>query len=133
MTSVKSVCAVIILLGLVAVTSCADAGRPELDSWATDWEGLTTALPTLDQLGTPPDRELCAHALGQIREGQADLLPTPDVSIDPVVQEWFTVAEDALFECPPSNSQFPDLGYAYQVLASLEAEVEAAIALADSR
>jgi hypothetical protein len=133
MTSIKSAVILIILVGLVAVASCSDTGRPSPDDWAVNWEDLTTTLPTLDQLGDPPNRELCAHALGEIREGQADLLPTPDISLDPVVQEWFTVAEDALFECPPSSNQFPDLAYAYQVLARLEAEVEASLALADAR
>jgi hypothetical protein len=133
MTSFKSAITLIILGGLVAVASCSDSGRPRPDNWAADWEDLTTALPTLDELGDPPDRALCAHALGEIREGQAELLPAPDISLDPVVQEWFTVAEDALFECPPSSNQFPDFAYAYQVLARLEAEVEAALALAGAR
>jgi|GEM_PF-2232226 len=132
MTPVKAAFVLVILVVLIAVASCAETGRPGLDSWAADWEDLTRTLPTVDQLGTPPDRDLCAHALGEIREAQADLLPTPDISLDPVVQEWFTVAEDALFECPPSSSQFPDLGYAYQVLTRLEAEVDAALALADA-
>lgn len=128
--TVKTVSVLLILVGSIAVASCAGSGRPPLDQWAAEWEDLTAAVPTLEQLGTPPDREQCGHVLGVIRTGHADLLPAPDVSLDAPVQEWFTVAEDALFECPPSSSQFPSLEYAYQVLARLQAEVEAALAMA---
>lgn len=52
------------------------------------------------------------------------LFPTPDPALDPVVEEWVRVAEDAFFECPPSSASIPDLASAYAELQRLEAEVE---------
>ena len=115
--------------GALTLASCADNGRPDLDQWVTDWAEMTATVPTIARLGSPPDRELCSHILGQIREGQKDLVPTPDLALDLVVREWFTVAEDAMFECPPSSSQFPSLEYAYRELARLEAEVDSVLAM----
>ena len=123
----RKIRAVLVVLGLLVVlafASCADTGRPNLDDWAADWEGVTGAVPTLVQLGDPPDRDLCGHTLGRIREGRVDLFPAPDLALDPVVTEWFTIAEDAMFECPPSSSQLPSLEFAYRELARLEAEVD---------
>jgi hypothetical protein len=122
--------ALLLLAGIITFAGCGEGGRPDVSDWATDWEALIGTIPTLDKLGSPPDYELCGHALGDIREGQAELLPTPDLALDPVVREWFTVAEDAMFECPPSSSRFPDLEYVYQELARLEAEVTAVLAMA---
>jgi hypothetical protein len=120
---------VLSVVAALALASCADSGRPDMDDWAGNWAELTAAVPTVTQLGSPPDRSLCSRTLGQIRAGQRDLIPTPDLALDPVVREWFTVAEDAMFECPPSSSQFPDFEYSYQELARLEAEIEAVLAL----
>lgn len=118
------------LVVMIAFSGCGVGGRPDLADWTADWDQLTGTVPTLAQLGTPPDRELCGHALGQIREKQSDLLPTPDLALDPAVHEWFTVAEDGMFECPPSSNQFPDFEYVYRELGRLEAEVAAVLAMA---
>ena len=80
-------------------------------------------MPTADDLGDPPDYATCSAALGEIRSESADLLPTPDAAIDPIVREWLRVAEDALFECPPSSAALPDLSSVFAELLRLEAEV----------
>ena len=86
-------------------------------------------MPTAQELGDPPDRAACDSALGEIRTQRTEVFPTPDAAIDPVVHEWIRVAEDALFECPPSSRAIPDLESAYAELSLLEAEASAALSL----
>ncbi len=86
-------------------------------------------MPTLDELGDPPDRDVCGHALGVLRSERPDLLPAPDPALDVAVEEWVVIAEDAMFECPPSSHEIADLAQAYEELARLEAEVNAVLEL----
>jgi hypothetical protein len=86
-------------------------------------------MPTLDELGDPPDRDICGHALGILRAERPDLLPAPDPALDVAVEEWVLIAEDAMFECPPSSHEIADLAQAYEELARLEAEVNAVLSI----
>jgi hypothetical protein len=88
-------------------------------------------VPSAAELGDPPDRALCSAALGVLRTKSAELSPTPDLAIDSVVTEWVRVAEDLLFECPPSSDRIPNLAFAYDEMLRLEVEVEAVLAIDD--
>jgi hypothetical protein len=118
---------VLVALALVAFAVCSRSERPAVTDWEPTWEITTAAVPSLATLGSPPDRAVCGHALGVLRSVQSDLFPTPDLAIDEAVREWVAIAEDAMFECPPSSRDLPDLATAYEELARLEAEVAAAI------
>lgn len=109
---------------MLLASACDDGGRPAPAEWRSVWDGVRADLPTAAELGDPPDGSLCATALGVLRTSQSSLYPTPDSAIDDVVKEWVSVAEDLLFECPPSSSAIPDLAYAYGQLERLEAEVD---------
>jgi hypothetical protein len=113
------------LLAIVLFASaCDDGARPTPAEWRPVWDGVVADLPTATELGDPPDGSLCATALGLLRTTQSDLFPTPDSAIDDVVKDWVSLAEDLLFECPPSSSAIPDLAFAYGQLERLEAEVD---------
>lgn len=46
-----------------------------------------------------------------------------------VVTDWLKIAENMVFECPPSNQTIPNLEYGYNELARLEAEVAVVLAI----
>lgn len=117
----------VVAFALVAFAVRMRSERPAVADWEPTWEITTEAVPSLATLGTPPDRAACGRALGKLRSVQSDLFPTPDLAIDETVREWVAIAEDAMFECPPSSRDLPDLAEAYAELARLEAEVAAAI------
>jgi len=119
--------AALLALCLVAFAACGRSERPTVTDWEPTWKTTTAAVPSLVALGSPPDRAVCGHALGVLRSLQSDLFPTPDLAVDDAVREWVAIAEDAMFECPPSSRDLPDLATAYEELARLEAEVAAAI------
>jgi hypothetical protein len=114
-----------VLLGLVmTAAACSDGGRPSASEWESAWTATVEAMPTLEQMGDPPDRDTCSHALGVLRSGQTELIPTPDPVLDATVQEWLAVAEDAMFECPPTSAELPNLEVAYDELGRLAAEID---------
>lgn len=114
----------ILLTVSLSLAGCSENDRPSLSEWEQIWSQTTDELPTLRELGDPPSRDSCGHALGVLRTSRPNLVPTPDPALDAVVTEWVTVAEDAMFECPPSSHKIPDLASAYDELARLEAEVD---------
>jgi hypothetical protein len=118
---------VAVLAALLIAAACGDTGRPELSEWEPVWESATSLMPLRTQLGDPPDREVCSRALGDLSAVVPELFPTPDIAIEGTVRDWVTIAEDAMYECPPSSAQLPDLDHAYGELARLEAEVDAVI------
>ena len=103
-----------------------------MEDWEATWDDTTAVIPSLTSLGDPPDREACGHVLGLLRSLRADVFPTPDMVFDEVVKEWVAIAEDAMFECPPSSREIPSLTYAYEELARLEAEVAAVLSVVPS-
>lgn len=119
-----------ITIGVLALTlaaGCTDQQRPTAAEWRPMWSGVVGDLPTAAELGDPPNRTQCNDALGVLRATQGDLFPTPDLAIDSVVREWVTIAEDALFECPPASETIPDLAFAFGELRRLQAEVDAVL------
>jgi hypothetical protein len=110
-------------------TACSGESRPSVEEWQPTWQGVVTGFPTPEMLGEPPDHTVCSHALGVLRSESSDLIPTPDLAIDDVVTDWLKIAEDTVFECPPSNQTIPNLEYAYGELARLEAEVAVVLAI----
>jgi len=58
-----------------------------------------------------------------------EVFPTPDQAIDEPVTEWFELAKDAFFECPPTSTPNPGMDYAYGQLSRLQAEVAAVVAI----
>jgi hypothetical protein len=112
---------------LLALVACGTS-RPLADEWSPLWRDLTSAIPTSAELGDPPSEAVCRDALGMLRSSRGDLFPTPDRAIDDAFNEWVSLAEDAFFECPPSSRAVPDFSAAYEQLARLEAEIEAALA-----
>jgi len=114
----------IFLAVALSVAACSESDRPLASDWEQIWAETTDELPTPLELGDPLSRDLCGHALGALRSSRPNLFPTPDPALDAVVTEWVTVAEDAMFECPPSSHEIPDLASAYEELARLEAEVD---------
>ena len=116
------------LVLMLMASGCADSHRPPIEVWEPDWSEATAALPTLAELGSPPSAEVCGDSLGSLRVARGGLIPTPDLALDGAVQAWFDVAQDAMFECPPSNVELPTMTAAYSELAKLEAEVDAALA-----
>lgn len=121
--------AALLAIAVLMVSACTGGGRPAIEDWGPTWEDTRAVIPALASLGYPPDREVCGHTLGVLRSLQPDLFPTPDLAFDEAVKEWVTVAEDAMFECPPSSHKVPDLAYAYEELARLEAEVDAVLSI----
>lgn len=117
--------AILITFALL-LAGCADDGRPATDAWRTEWDAVTGSMPTLADLGSPPDQDLCSETLGRLREAPDDLLPSPTAATDGPVREWLRVAEGAMFECPPTGSS-GSMESAYEDLAAFEAEVEASL------
>lgn len=122
---------VVAVVGLlsVLVSACGGDDRPSVEAWVPAWNRIVEAIPTPEELGNPPDREICSTALGAVRSESGDLFPTPDLAIDDVVTDWVRIAEDLLFECPPASQRVPSLEYAYGELARLEAEVATVLAI----
>lgn len=83
-------------------------------------------MPSLTELGSHPDADLCNEALGSLRQASDELLPSPTAATDGPVREWLQVAEGAMFECSPSGST-GSMESAYEELAALEAEVDAVL------
>lgn len=125
----SSVILVATLAILLMAASCGRSERPEVADWQPTWETATSLLPLQDELGDPPDRETCSRVLGDLSAVVPELFPTPDIAIEGTVRDWVTIAEDAMYECPPSSAQLPDLGHAYDELARLEVEVDAVLAM----
>lgn len=86
-------------------------------------------FPTPEELGDPPDHAVDSHGLGVLRSEAAGLTSTPDLEIDDVVTDWLKIAENTVYECPPSNQTIPNVEFAYNELARLEAEVAVVLAI----
>jgi len=114
---------------LLLLAACNGGTRPSVDEWQPMWMSTVSSFPSSDELGEPPDHAVCSHALGVLRSEAAALTPTPDLAIDDVVADWLKIAEDTVYECPPSNQTIPDLDYAYDELERLEAEVAVVLAI----
>ena len=94
------------------------------------WDRTVAGFPTIEELGDPPDRDVCGAALVELRSSSGDLQPTPDRGLDEPVRSWVELAEEIVFDCPPSSSIVPSLEFAYRELALIEAEIDAALDVA---
>lgn len=113
---------VVVVAGLV--TASCSAGRPTVDEWQPTWERISSGIPIEATVGENPPRAVCSETLAFLRSNREELFPTPDLAIDDTVTDWVEIAEDAFFECPPSNEQIGSFSEAYQELARLQAEIE---------
>lgn len=120
----------LVALGLtmaIVVAGCTTTARPALDPWAADWTDVVAALPTIEELGSPPARDRCNTALNDLRAAADELLPSPDRAIDGPAREWLEYAEGVMFECSEEGGSLGGLDEAYRELAILEAEVASAL------
>jgi hypothetical protein len=108
---------------LLLLAACSGESRPSVEEWQPTWENVVDGFPSPEMLGDPPDHTVCSQALGELRSESVDLSPTPDLAIDDVVADWLKIAENMVYECPPSNQTIPNLEYGYGELARLEAEI----------
>ena len=103
--------------------ACADQSRPSVASWQAQWDEVVASIPEEAAVGEAPSNDLCTEVLTTLRELRPPLTPTPDLAIDDAVQEWFQIAEDAFFECPPRSELISSFADAYREMSRLEAEI----------
>jgi len=116
-----------VLLAAALMLSACGGDRPASDEWKQRWDRLVTAIPDEVAVSQDDSGDLCREALAFLRSNRAGLVPTPDVAIDDTVTNWIEIAEDAFFECPPSNAQIGGFAEAYEELLRLQEEVEAVL------
>ena len=107
----------------IALASCATT-RPTVEEWQPSWDRVVAGIPAESVTGENPSRELCDTTLAFLRDTRPELSPTPDLAVDDTVKDWFDIAEDAFFECPPRSQQVGSFSDAYTLLARLQAEVD---------
>ena len=118
-----------VVLVVVAGTACG-SDRPAVDAWEVSWDRISSGIPDESALSELATLEpACTEALVFLRANRAELLPTPDLAIDEVVNTWIEIAEDAFFECPPSNEKIADFAQAYAELSRLESEIDLVLEL----
>lgn len=120
---------VLVLFPAVLVSACAGVTRPSVAEWEATWMDAVASIPSQQELGEPPSRQLCDDAVAFLRMAESTLLPTPDLAIDATVEEWIAVAKDGFFECPPASAAIPDFEFVYWELLRLQAEVEVVLDL----
>lgn len=105
------------------VGACGDQSRPTVASWQPQWQQVVASIPEESALGESPADDVCTGVLATLRDRRPPLTPTPDLAIDDAVQEWFQIAEDAFFECPPRSELIGSFADAYREMSRLEAEI----------
>ncbi|MDE0803056.1 MAG: hypothetical protein OSA99_07000 [Acidimicrobiales bacterium] len=103
-----------------------DADRPELAEWTEDWSELRDLVPedvATDSVGT----DACGEFLGDVRNRRADVIPTPDVSLDEPVGQWVSDAETVGLNCDREG----DLDERLRDLATRSEEIDARVDLLD--
>jgi hypothetical protein len=113
----------LLLAALVLLLTGCGSDRPSVDDWQPAWDEITSSIPDTAAQAVAMSENACGDVLAFLRSHRAELSPTPDLAIDDVVTSWVEIAEDAFFECPPSNDQVHDFAEAYAELDRLEAEV----------
>jgi hypothetical protein len=115
---------VVILLALALLVASCSEPRPTVAEWEPAWERVKAAIPAEVTGGEDPARATCSEVLAFLRSNRAELFPTPDLAIDDTVTEWVEVAEEAFFECPPTNTEVGSFPEAYEELLRLQGEIE---------
>ena len=113
------------LLAAIAlvVSSCSDS-RPTVEEWQPTWQLVVDAIPSESAIGENPPRAICDETLGFLRSNRGSLFRTPDLAVDDAVRDWFDIAEDAFFECPPNSERVRGFSEAYALLHRFQGEVE---------
>ncbi len=112
------------LTAFALILSSCSASRPAVEEWQPTWQQIVKGIPTESTLREQPPRAICSETLGFLRSNRARLFPTPDLALDHTLGDWFDVAEDAFFECPPNNENVSSFSEAYELLRGFEAEVD---------
>ena len=98
-----------------------DDGRPAVGSWTATWEERQRLIPSAEAiLNGGPD--LCGERLGTLRTELPDLRPAPTEALDSALEDWISLAETVMFECPTDPDELADQ---LDTLATLAAEVDA--------
>lgn len=117
-----------LLATVLCLGACGDdeADRPDLAVWTEDWSELRDLLPedvAIESGGT----DICGEFLGEVRNRRADVIPTPDVSLDEPVGAWVSEAETLGLDCDREG----DLGERLDDLATRAEEIDARVDLLD--
>jgi hypothetical protein len=88
--------AALVLAGAILAGCAGD--RPDETAWAAQWDAAQALVPTADEL-IEGGRPRCDELVGELRETLPDLTPTPDESLDDVVDTWSDQAETIVFDC----------------------------------
>lgn len=118
----------LLMVGLV-ISACANQPRPTVAEWLPKWEAAVAAIPDEAAVGENPPAGVCTDTLANLRAERPGLTTTPDLAIDDTVQQWFQIAEDAFFECPPRSDVVGSFSDAYVELSRLESEIDAALGM----
>jgi hypothetical protein len=116
-----------LLVAMLILMGCASADRPDPATWRQSWMRMIALIPELEDLGSPPEQEICQEILADVRDGTSSLLPAPSTTVDDLVAEWVSVAETAFFECPPREHDFQSLDDVYAELDRIEESIETAL------
>ena len=120
--------AAIALLAGATVGCAGEAGDP--GDFAEAWDDAQALMPEQEQL--TPGSEACSDALGDLRQARQDLPPAPSTGVTDALDEWFSIAEATLFDCPPSGGELDGFDDAYTSLAEAQRAVDAAVEEAGS-
>ncbi len=115
---------VVTFLALALLSVSCSEPRPTVAEWEPAWERITASIPAELTSGEDPSRATCSEVLAFLRSNRATLFPTPDLAIDDTVTDWVEVAEEAFFECPPTNADVGSFPEAYAELLRLQGEIE---------
>lgn len=114
----------------IALVGCGRADRPDFAAWQPLWEEALNVVPP-PSFAQSPDLATCERVVGDLRETQESLLPSPDGTLDGPVRDWISLAEHTFFECPPREGEIIGFAEAYVQLERIRLEVEALLDTVD--
>ena len=114
-------------LAALAVVACQPRQRPTMATWLPAWEAAKKEMPARTSFDGSEDREICGHALGQLRQARERIIPAPDDDLDRLADAWLHLAEDMMFECPEKWGEHTGFDQGYRELARLALEVDLAL------
>ena len=116
--------AVALIIVLIGCASCKDASRPALADWEPTWRELSSRVHTSARAGESISAADCESLLAAARQAGAELLPSPDQTLQTAVEDWVVLGESIGASC----QAHPDLRLALDDLANAERRVNAAAA-----
>jgi len=114
---------VFVVFGLASL-ACGPA-RPAAEAWKREWRNalaLSASVETSDDAGAA-----CHSLLAELRRDRNQLMPTPDESLDGVVERWIRMAEGLGFDCPRAKGNRREHEKRLRELRVLEAEISAGV------